>query len=187
MICLYFKIPEKFGRLIYLDGLWVVHIPFVRMVKLKIFAQFPGNHLPCPECLVLDSLCTNLLHSLIMGFIVLSLSSHNLHLLFFASCLFLLFCAAIGRDSVSFIMFLFFSYVEGFSCEISLACLSKCPYNCFSSHFCFLDIFDLLMLEWSMSSLECKAQCFLALISFCWRTSLVHFKNGSEYLTRGTP
>ena len=38
--------------------------------------------LPSQSCLVLYSLCANLLHSLIMWLIVLSLSPHSLHLLF---------------------------------------------------------------------------------------------------------
>ena len=42
------------------------------------------------SCLVLFSFCANLLNSLIMWLIVSSLSPLNLHLLFFASCLFLL-------------------------------------------------------------------------------------------------
>ena len=37
-----------------------------------------------------------------------------------------------------------------FSCEISLVCRLKCPYSCFSSHFCFLVIFALLMFVLSM-------------------------------------
>ena len=48
----------------------------------------------------------------------------------------------------------------------------------------FLDIYSL-----SMSSLGCKALCiiisFLVFRSICW-SSLVHTKNGPEYLTRGT-
>ena len=44
MIRLYLKIPEKFLCLIFQDGLWVVHIPFVRMVKSKFLAQFLVDH-----------------------------------------------------------------------------------------------------------------------------------------------
>ena len=43
----------------------------------------------------------------------------------------------------------------------------------------------------STSSLSCKALCivmnFLVLRFICWSSSLVHFKNGPEYLTRGQP
>ena len=45
-IHLYLKIPEKFVCLILHDRFWVVHIPFVHMVKFKLFAQFPVDHLP---------------------------------------------------------------------------------------------------------------------------------------------
>ena len=44
----------------------------------------------------------------------------------------------------------------------------------------FLDMYNL-----SMSSLECKALCFLVLWSICLISSLVHFKNRLENLTRG--
>ena len=33
---------------IFLDGGWVVHIPFVRMVKFKFLAHFPVDHLAHP-------------------------------------------------------------------------------------------------------------------------------------------
>ena len=83
--------------------------------------------MPTQPCLVLYSFCANLLHSLIIWLMVSSLSPHNLHLLF--SCilsililiwlvLMALFCAAIRRDSVSLIKFLFRSNVQIFSCEI---------------------------------------------------------------------
>ena len=40
------KIPEMFLRLIIQDGLWVQHIPSVPVVKFKLLAQFPVDHLP---------------------------------------------------------------------------------------------------------------------------------------------
>ena len=40
VIRLYDKFPEKFVRVILQDWCWVVHIPFVRVVKLKFLAQF---------------------------------------------------------------------------------------------------------------------------------------------------
>ena len=49
-----------------------------------------------------------------------------------------LICAAIRRDSVSFLKFSFLNHIQLFSCEISLVCLLKYPYSCFSSYFCFL-------------------------------------------------
>ena len=67
--------------------------------------------LPTHSCFALYSLCANLLHSLIMWLIGLSLSPHSLHLLFCCVLsilaliwfvLMALSCAAIRRDSVSF-------------------------------------------------------------------------------------
>ena len=45
VICLYVKIPEKLVGLIFLDKCWVVHIPFVRMVKFQFLAQFTEDPL----------------------------------------------------------------------------------------------------------------------------------------------
>ena len=84
------------------------------------------------SCLVLNSFCTNLLHSLIMWLIVSSLSLHSLHLLFrwvlsilalIWLVLMALFCAAIRRDSVSLWKFPFLSQVQVFSCEMLLLLL----------------------------------------------------------------
>ena len=61
------------------DRCWVVHIPFVRMVKFKFLAHLPVYYLSDP---VLYSFCANLPHSLIMWLMVSSLSPHSLHLLF---------------------------------------------------------------------------------------------------------
>ena len=143
-----------------------------------------------------------------------------------------LFWAAIWRDSV----LPFLRYVHVFSCEMSLVSRLKRPSSCFSSRFCFLAIFVLLIfmssvlflvaviriplsfsvlslsrcidaLTFSMqvsplppsfldtyslstSSVGCKTLFlvinFLVLWSICSTSSLVHFKNGPEYLTRGT-
>ena len=57
-----------------------------------------------------------------------------------------LFYTAIRRDSVSLLKFPFLSHVQVFSCEISLVCRLKFPYNSFSSHFCSLLIVVLLIL-----------------------------------------
>ena len=84
-------------------------------------------NLPTQSCLVLYSFCANLLHSLIMGLIVSSLSSHSLHLLFccILSILALIWlvlkalsCAAMRRDSVSLLKFPFLSQVQVFWCEM---------------------------------------------------------------------
>ena len=48
VIRLYLKIPEEFVYVILQDRFWMVHIPFVRIVKLQILAQFPVDHLAHP-------------------------------------------------------------------------------------------------------------------------------------------
>ena len=102
------KIPEKFVCVIPKDRCWVVHIPFVRMVKFKFLVQLPVNSFPHPKsCQVLYTFCANLLHLLIMWLMVSSLSPPNLHLLFYCILSILasirlvlisLFCAASKRD-----------------------------------------------------------------------------------------
>ena len=42
------EIPEKFVRFILLNRFWVVHIPFTRLTKLQLLAQFPVDHLAHP-------------------------------------------------------------------------------------------------------------------------------------------
>ena len=37
---------KRFARLFFQDGFWVGHTPLVRMVKLKLLAQFPVDLLP---------------------------------------------------------------------------------------------------------------------------------------------
>ena len=77
--------------------------------------------LPTQTCFTLYSFCANLLHSLIMWLIILSLSPHSLHLLFccvlsiltlIGLVLMALSCAAIRRDSVSLLRFPFLSQVQ---------------------------------------------------------------------------
>ena len=83
--------------------------------------------LPTLSGLVLYSFCANLLHSLIMGLMVSSLSPHSLHLLFcwvlsilalIWLVLLALFCAATRKDPVSFLKFHFLSHVQVFSSEM---------------------------------------------------------------------
>ena len=114
MICLYLKTPEEFVCLILLNRFWVEHIPFVCMVKLQFLAQFPVDHFPTQLCLVLYSICANLLYSLIMFCCILSI----LALIWLV--LMVLFCAAIRRDSVSLLRFPFLSQVHIFLREKSL-------------------------------------------------------------------
>ena len=79
---------------------------------------------------------------------VLSLSLHNLHLLFCCVLsilvliwlvLLVLFCAAIRRDSVSLLKFPFLSNIQVLSCEMLFISRLKCPLSfffpfSFSSH-----------------------------------------------------
>ena len=51
---------------------WVVHIPFVGMVKSKFLALFPVDHHALQLCLALYFFCANLLRSLIMWLMVSS-------------------------------------------------------------------------------------------------------------------
>ena len=51
VICLYVKVPEEFVCFILHDRFWFVHIPFVGIVKLQCFAQFPVDHLTHPVVL----------------------------------------------------------------------------------------------------------------------------------------
>ena len=90
---------------------------------------------------------------LIRWLIISCRSSHIPHFLFccvlsiFALTylvLMAMFCAAIRRDSVSLLNFPFLSHVQIWR-EISLVCRLKCPYSCFSSHFCFLVIVLLVL------------------------------------------
>ena len=74
VIRLYLRIPEKFVHLILHDRSMVVHIPLVSIVKFKILVQFPVEHFLALLCLVLYTICVSLLHSLIIWFILTSLS-----------------------------------------------------------------------------------------------------------------
>ena len=67
VIRLYLKVPEEFIPSFIQDRFWVVHIPFVRVVKLQLFVQVT---LSTQSSRVLYSFCANVLHSLIMGLVV---------------------------------------------------------------------------------------------------------------------
>ena len=109
-----------------------------------------------------------------------------------------LFCAAIRKDSGSVLRLPFLSHIQAFSCEISLVCRLTYSYSCFPSHLFsgyfssfYTCVFLLLFLTFlSTSSLGGKILCilmnFLVLWSISWSSSLLYFKNGPEYLTRGT-
>ena len=89
-------------------GLCIYHL--LVWSNLHALHIFPWITLPTQLCLALYSLCTNLLHLLIMWLIVSSLSPHSLHLVFcwvlsilalIRLVLTALSCAAIKRDAVS--------------------------------------------------------------------------------------
>ena len=69
-------------HLILQDRFWVVHIPFVRIVKFEFLAHLPVDYLAHPVVSSLIHFCADMLHLLIMWLIVSSLLPHNLHLLF---------------------------------------------------------------------------------------------------------
>ena len=141
------------------------------MVKFQFLAEFPVDHLPTQLCQVLYSFWDSLLRLLIMWLIVFSLSPHNLYLLFCCElsilaliwlALMALFCAAIWRDSVSFLRFSLLSHVQIFSCEMLFIRRLKRTEVCFSSHFCFLVIIVLVcLLGVSIVSGDCNQRAFL--------------------------
>ena len=106
-------------------GLCIYHLLVWSNLNFLHISQW--TTLPTQSCLALYSFCANLLHSLIMWLIVPSLSPQSLHLLFccvlsiFTLILLVLMalsCAAIRRDSVSFLRFPFLSQVQVFWYEM---------------------------------------------------------------------
>ena len=55
VIRLYVKVPQEFTCVIFSDRFWVVHIPFVRLVKLNFLHSSQQITLPRQSCLVLYS------------------------------------------------------------------------------------------------------------------------------------
>ena len=150
---------------ILLDWCWVAHMPFVLVVEFKFLAQLSlWITLPTQSCLVLYPFWATLLHSLNMWLIILSLSPHNLHLFF--GCvlsilaliwlvLMVLFCAAIRRDLVSLLRFLFLAIPSFLQWDVAYwPFKTSIESFCFSSHFCFLVIVVLLVFVLSVLFLE---------------------------------
>ena len=109
--------------------------------NLNVLHIFLWITLSTQSCLVLYSFCANLMHSLIMWLIDLSLLPHYLHFLFrcILSSLALiwlvlmtLFCAAVRIDTVSLLMFPFLCNINVFLWVI-FVCRLKRPWICFSS------------------------------------------------------
>ena len=122
MIRLYVKVPLEFTRVILRERGWVLHITICSYGQILISCTFPT--LPNQSCLVSYPFCADLLHSLTMWLIVLSLSPHNIHLLFCHVLIYsrfvmigsyALFCTAIRSFSVSLLKFPFISQVQVFS------------------------------------------------------------------------
>ena len=57
VIRLYIKDPQVFVRVIFKDRCWVVHIPFVGMVRFQFLAHFPVDHLGHPVVASFVLLC----------------------------------------------------------------------------------------------------------------------------------
>ena len=96
-----------------------------------------------------------------------------------------LFCSVIRKDSVFLVRFTCLSHVKVFSWEISLFCRLKYPYNFLSSHFCFLVIVVLLIIEFfilflvTVISVSLLFYSFLVIVSMyrryiqCWRVLIL--------------
>ena len=70
---------KDFSRLIFLDGIWVVHTQFA-WSDFNFLHIFWWITLPTKSWQVLYSVCVNLFHLLTMQLIISCLSTHNLHL-----------------------------------------------------------------------------------------------------------
>ena len=68
--------------------------------------------------------------------------------------------AAIRRDSASLKRFPFHCHVQISSCEMSLVCRLKCPYNHFSLHFYFLVFVVLFIFELFLIALNSLSLLF---------------------------
>ena len=132
------RLPKSHRNLcvIFQDSCWVLHIPFVHMVKFQFLAHLQWITLPTQSRLVLYPFYANLLHSLIMWLMVSAMSLHSLHLLFCCILsilalvwlvLMVLSWGAIWRDSVSLLKFPFLSHVQVFSCEMLFTNHLKSP------------------------------------------------------------
>ena len=79
MICLYLKISENFVcHILQVDS--GLHKPFGSMVKFQYLVHFPSGSSSLPSHVVLCSFCTNLLHSLIIWFMVSSIFYFRYHI-----------------------------------------------------------------------------------------------------------
>ena len=112
---------------------------------------------PTQSYLVLYTFCVNLLHSLIIRLIISSLSPQNLHLQFCCVLSILVLTQCLLRCFVLLtveIHFLSKDFPSVAMCKFSQVRFRLLFACCFSSHFCFLVIFVLLIFVWSVLFLE---------------------------------
>ena len=121
MIRLYDKIAEDFLRRILQDRFWVVHIPFVRVIKLLFLAQLSVDHLTQPVISSRILFFANLLHLLIVSW-----SFHLYHHITDISC-FVVFIILINNNNNNIYSLEFFTsaLADGFSWEIELQQVSS--------------------------------------------------------------
>ena len=132
------------------------------------------DYLPHPVVSSFILSCANLLHSLIIWLIVLSLSSNHLHLLF--CCLCFLWhssygiCFVLLSEEIQFLFkdSYFSSHVHVFSCEILL--VSQTSIHFFSLFFCFLIIFFMLMVVLCV--------LLLLMVVLCWGLFMLFYVDG---------
>ena len=141
--------------MIFKDRFWLVHIPFVSMVKIFISGIIP-SWTPFPP--IHAKLCNPF--ELVCCIHLLCDKPFNLYLQIIYTCysvaiidfhfdiIMTLFCPTIKRDSVSLLKFPLLSHVKVISCTIFLIYCLKYPYRCFSTHFCFLDFVVFLFSLW---------------------------------------
>ena len=151
-----------------------MHIPFVHLVEFKLFAQFPVDHLA---------------HSVTTSTILLRLVFFLWHSQSLWRCFVLL-----SED----IQFGYFGFLPVSSLVVVIS-LSPCFFLCILLVAASMDrgylecwqVFLHLFVTHTVCLLHLLdvrpyAKSWVILFSICWSSSLVHFKNGPEYLTRGT-
>ena len=130
----YFKILESCVRPILQDGFWVVHIPFVRMVKFQFLHTFKMIPFPTQFCVVLYSLVLICgIHWWNSSFL---LYYHIIYICYFMRLIDSVFdvvslngvvlCCYQNRFCFSLHFSPFLNYILILSCEISFVCRSKC-------------------------------------------------------------
>ena len=149
----------------------MVHTPFVRMVKFQFFEQLPvpSFQYPVVSSLILFlSQFSGFAYYMIGRFVYhhITYTSYFLHLIYFClkPSLSLWRCFMLLSEEIQFLShrFPFLSHIRVL-CEISLVSRLKHPYNCFSSHFCFLYLFQIKMgiVQFKMGIVQFKMEKLL--------------------------